>query len=392
MRRVLGSELAPGVALLVATVAAVVWANCAGDSYTRFWETEFGWPRLGLHMDGRHWVNDALMTVFFFVIGLELKHELTQGSLAHPRRALVSVAAALGGAMVPALIFVASTWGTDAVTGWGVPMATDPAFAVGVLALVAPRAPAGLRAMLLAIATVDDVLAVLVIAFGYAHGIAWVWLGAAVAGCVVVVIMRRAGVAGAGWYLPIGVLVWFATLHSGIHATIAGVALALLTPASPVAGRQVLTDLLRIASPVSAFIAVPVFAVANAGVPLSVSALHHAAHARVTWAVLAALLAGKFLGVGCTITVTVACRIGHLPDQVRPGHVIGLGCIAGLGFTVALFVTDLAYTNAAMIEQAKAGIFAASLLAATSAAAALAATDRRCQAMTTSPAASGPRK
>ena len=161
MRRVLGSELTPGVALLLATAAALVWVNCAGESYSSFWGAEFGWPRLGLRMDGRHWVNDALMTVFFFAIGLELKHELTQGSLAHPRRALVPVMAAIGGAVVPAVMFLAITWGTGAVSGWGVPMATDPAFAVGVLALVAPRAPAGLRAMLLAIATVDDVLAVL---------------------------------------------------------------------------------------------------------------------------------------------------------------------------------------------------------------------------------------
>ncbi|MGB3661882.1 Na+/H+ antiporter NhaA, partial [Mycolicibacter algericus] len=176
--------LAPGLALLVATAAALLWANYAGQTYSGFWDTEFGWSRLGLRMDGRHWVNDALMTVFFFVIGLELKHELTQGALAHPRRALVPVIAAVGGAVVPAAIFLAITWGTDAVSGWGVPMATDPAFAVGILALVAPRAPAGLRAMLLAIATVDDVLAVLVIAFGYARGLTWGWLAAAAAAAV----------------------------------------------------------------------------------------------------------------------------------------------------------------------------------------------------------------
>jgi NhaA family Na+:H+ antiporter len=145
VRRVLGSELTQGVALLLGTAAALVWANCvAGDSYRSFWGVEFGWQRPGLRMDGRHWVNDALMTVFFFVIGLEFKHELTHGSLAHPRRALVPVIAAVGGAMVPAIMFLGITWGTHAVSGWGVPMATDPAFAVGALALVARRAPAGL--------------------------------------------------------------------------------------------------------------------------------------------------------------------------------------------------------------------------------------------------------
>ncbi|WP_409435817.1 Na+/H+ antiporter NhaA [Mycobacterium sp. SMC-14] len=372
-----GSQLAPGVALLVATAAALIWANLAADTYSSFWALEFGWSGLGLRMDGQHWVNDALMTVFFFVIGLELKHELTQGSLAHPRRALVPVIAAVGGAVVPASMFLAMTWGTDAATGWGVPMATDPAFAVGVLALVAPRAPAGLRAMLLAIATVDDVLAVLVIAFGYANGLAWGWLAAAIAGCALVVIMRRSGVIAIWPYLLVGVLVWFATFHSGIHATIAGVVLALLTPAVPVAGRPILTDLLRVAGPVSAFVAVPIFALANTGLPLGHSTLSEAAQAPVFWAVLLALLVGKLLGVAGATAATVGCKLGHLPDEVRPGHVVGLGCIAGLGFTVALFVTDLAYTDTIMIQHTKIGIFAASVLAAITAAITLAVTDLR---------------
>ena len=215
------------------------------------------------------------------------------------------------------------------------------------------------------------------IAFGYAHGVAWGWLAAAVAGCVLVVIMRRIGVTAVWPYLPIGVLVWFATLHSGIHATIAGVVLALLAPAGPVAGRRILNDLLRVAGPVSTFVAVPIFALANAGVPLNPSALGQAAEAPVTWAVLVALLAGKLFGVAGAIAVTIGCKLGDLPVEVRPGHVLGLGCIAGLGFTVALFVSDLAYTDTATIEHAKVGIFAASLLAAIAAATTLAATSRR---------------
>ncbi len=381
VRRLLASQLAPAVALLLATAAALVWANYSGHSYTSFWGVEFGWQQLSLRMDARHWVNDALMTVFFFVIGLELKHELTHGRLAHPRRALVPVVAAIGGAVVPAILFVAMTWGTSAVTGWGIPMATDPAFAVGVLAVVARRAPAGLRAMLLAIATVDDVLAILVIAFGYAGGMAWGWLAAAAAGCVVVAILRRAGVTSLWPYLLVGALVWLATLHGGVHATIAGVVLALLTPADPVAGRRVLAELLRVAGPVSAFLAVPVFALANAGVPLGLSALSGAAQAPLTWAVLVALLVGKLLGVGGAIAVTVGCKLGRLPVGIRPGHVLGLGWIAGLGFTVALFVTELAYTDTAMVEHAKIGIFAASLLAALAAAATLAAVDRQARAV-----------
>lgn len=315
LRRLRGSELAPGVVLLLATAAALLWANCAGCGYAGAWATEFGWPQLGLRMDGRHWVNDAVMTVFFFAIGLELKHELVEGSLAHPRRAVVPVIAAVGGAMAPAGIFLAITWGTPAAAGWGVPMATDPAFAVGVLALIAGHAPAGLRALLLAIATVDDVLAVLVIAFGYARGVAWGWLGGAAAGCVVVVILRRVGVDAVWAYLPVGALVWFATLHSGIHATIAGIALALLTPVRSTAGRPILANLLGRCGPVSAFVAVPVFALANAGVALDASTLTQAAQARVTWAVLVAMLAGKLIGVTGAIAATVGANSATCPTR-----------------------------------------------------------------------------
>lgn len=377
VRRVLGSEQAPGVALLVATVAALVWANCADHSYGSWWRIEFGWPRAGLRMDARHWADDALMTIFFFVIGLELKYELARGSLARPRRALVPVFAAIGGAVVPAVTFLAITWGTDAASGWGIPMATDPAFAVGVLALVARHAPAGVRAMLLALATVDDVLAVLVIAFGYARGVAWGWLAGAAAGCLLVVLLRRIGVTAVWAYLPVGVLVWFATLHSGVHATLAGVALALLTPAGPVAGRRVLAELLRVAGPASAFVAVPIFALANAGVVVDPSALSRAAQAPVTWAVLVALLGGKLLGVTGAIAIAVGGRFGQLPAGVRPAHVLGLGCIAGLGFTVALLVTNLAYTDVAMIQDAKIAIFTASLVATVAAAATFTVTGRR---------------
>jgi len=333
-------------------VAALVWANCADHSYGSWWRIEFGWPRAGLRMDARHWADDALMTIFFFVIGLELKYELARGSLARPRRALVPVFAAIGGAVVPAVTFLAITWGTDAASGWGIPMATDPAFAVGVLA-------------------------VLVIAFGYARGVAWGWLAGAAAGCLLVVLLRRIGVTAVWAYLPVGVLVWFATLHSGVHATLAGVALALLTPAGPVAGRRVLAELLRVAGPASAFVAVPIFALANAGVVVDPSALSRAAQAPVTWAVLVALLGGKLLGVTGAIAIAVGGRFGQLPAGVRPAHVLGLGCIAGLGFTVALLVTNLAYTDVAMIQDAKIAIFTASLVATVAAAATFTVTGRR---------------
>ncbi|MGO4648821.1 Na+/H+ antiporter NhaA [Nocardia sp. 2YAB30] len=375
LRRWLGSDSAPGVALLVATAAALGGLNFADHSYSTWWSAELGWADVGLRLDLRHWVNDAVMTVFFFVIGLELKAELTYGRLMQPRRAVVPVVAAVGGAVVPATVFLAMTRGGDAASGWGVPMATDPAFALGVLALVARRTPPGVRTLLLAIATVDDALAVLVIAFGYADGIEWGWLGSAAAGCLLIVGMRRA-VTSPWPYLPLGAAVWFAILHSGVHATFAGVVLALLTPAGRVAGRRVLDDLLRVLTPISTFVVVPVFALANVGVRLNSATLAAAADSRVMWSVLASLLVGKFVGVAGSVALTTASGFGRLPPDVGTRHVIGLALSAGLGFTVALFVAELAYTDSALTENAKIGVFAASVVAAIAAAATLALTDR----------------
>ncbi|WP_186382400.1 Na+/H+ antiporter NhaA [Amycolatopsis rhizosphaerae] len=368
VRRWLASEAAPGVALLVATLVALVWVNSpARGGYTAVWDTAFGPAALGVRLGLREWINDGVMTVFFFVIGLEIKHELVQGSLAQPRRALVPVLAALGGATVPALVFLAVAAGSPAVPGWGVPMATDPAFAVGVLALVARRVPRGVRVLLLALATVDDVFAVGVIAIGYHEGLSWAWLAAAVGGCAVIVVLRLLGVRWIWPYVPVGIVVWWCTLHSGVQASVSGVALALLTPARPVVGRAVLRELLDRLGPVSAFVAVPVFALANAGVALDPRTLAASATSRLTWAVLAGLLVGKFTGVAGSIALTTRTGIGDLPAGVRPGHVAGLGLIAGLGFTVALFVTDLAFAPP-LADQSRIGILAASLIAATAAA------------------------
>jgi NhaA family Na+:H+ antiporter len=361
LRRWLAGDLAPGVVLLAATAVALVWANSPlAGSYAAVWEAPLPHPA-GLPHDARHWVNDAVMTVFFFAIGLELKHELAVGALAHPRAAVVPALAAIGGAVIPAAVFLMITWGGPAASGWGIPMATDPAFAVGVLALLARRAPAGVRLLLLAIATVDDVVAVVVIAAGYTGGLAWPWLAAAVTGCAMVVLTRRCGVTAIWPYLPLGAAVWYATLRSGVHPTLAGVALALLTPVGLVAGRDVLATLLRRVPPLSVFIAVPVFALANAGVRLDPSSVTTAFGTQVTWAVLAALVVGKTVGVAGTIAVITATRLGRLPDGITPRHVLGLGLVSGLGFTVSLFVTELAYHDPTLTAHAKIGVLASAV-------------------------------
>ena len=236
--------------LTAATVVALVWVNSpAGNAYTDLWDTTVGPASAGLDLDLRHWINDGLMTVFFFVIGLELKQELVDGELAHPRAAALPVLAAIGGAVVPAGMFLAITWGSPAASGWGVPIATDPAFAVGILALLARRVPATVRLLLLAINTVDDVLAVAVIAVGYNRHLSLTWLGIALAGCLLTVVMRRCRVTAIWPYLPVGGGIWYATLQSGVHPSLAGVALALLTPTGNHGSRDVLAVLLRRLAP-----------------------------------------------------------------------------------------------------------------------------------------------
>lgn len=355
---------------MAAAAVALVWANSPlAQAYHAGWETVVGPASLGLRLDLRHWVNDGLMVGFFFVIGLELKHELTIGELARPRAAVMPALAAVGGAVAPALVFIAATFDSPATAGWGVPMATDPAFAVGVLGLVARRAPAGVRALLLAIATVDDALAVLVITVGYSSNIEAKWLAAAVAACLLVVVLRALRVTQTWPYVPVGVAVWFATVQSGVQATVAGVVLALLTPAGMVGGRAVLSRLLRLLSPVSAFVVVPVFAIANMGVELSSQAVGAAFGSAVTWAVVAGLIAGKPLGITGILLVANRTGVGRLPNNVTTSDVIGLGLLGALGFTVALFITELAYTDSAMTEHAKIGILTASIIGATLAAA-----------------------
>ena len=367
------SDIAPGLVLVAATVAALLVANTpAGPGYEAFWAIQLGPQSWGLRLELKHWVNDGLMTLFFFVIGLEIKQELVRGELRRPRTAAVPVLAAVGGAVVPAVVFAAVLLGHPAVGGWGIPMATDPAFAVGLLALLARRVPAGVRALLLAFATVDDVLAVVVIAIGYTGGLMWGWFAAAVVGCLVVVLLRRLGIAVILPYLLVGVVVWYAALRSGVHATLAGVALALLTPARPVRGPAVLAALLRTATPLSAFVAVPLFALANAGNDLTTSPIGPAFASRVTWAVLAGLLVGKFLGVVGTISLATTTGLGRLPEGVTTRHVAGLGLLGALGFTVALFITGLAYTDPTQAAHAKIGILTASILAAGAAALVLA--------------------
>lgn len=362
----LHDEAAGGIALVVAALVAVIWANSpASESYTDFWGhyLTLGWGPAAITENLQHWVNDGLMVIFFFVVGLEIKRELAIGELHDPRAAALPAAAAVGGVVVPALIFVALTSG-DAGAGWGIPMATDIAFAVGVLALLGDRVPAGAKLLLLSAAIVDDIIAITVIALFYTDSVSLAWLGGALAGLVGVVLMRRLGVTAIWPYVLVGIGVWVATLESGVHATIAGVALGLLSPAGDVGGRNVLATLEHHLHPWSAFVVVPLFALANAGVAFGGGVVGAAASTALPWAIASGLVLGKILGISAAVWLTVRTGVGRLPHGVGPLHVVAVAAVAGIGFTVSLFIADLAYNDPVLIETAKIGIFAGSLLAA----------------------------
>ncbi|MGH8997883.1 MAG: Na+/H+ antiporter NhaA [Acidimicrobiia bacterium] len=363
----LRTDAGAGVLLLLATVGALVWANSpARASYDSFWHHELvvGPGSLAVAEDLRHWVNDALMAVFFFLVGLEIKREVVTGELRDRRAALVPVVAAAGGMAVPALVFLAVAGGGEAARGWGIPMATDIAFAVGILAALGDRAPNGLRVFLLSLAIVDDIGAILVIALFYAEGIAFSWLAGAAGAFTVVLVLRRAEVSQPLAYLPAGVAVWYCTYRTGIHPTIAAVALGALVPARPVRGRPVMDRLEHRLHPWSRFLVVPVFALANAGIALSADTLSGAAGSRLTWAVALGLVAGKLAGIGTAATVAVRLGLGRLPSDVDLGHIWGAAALGGIGFTVSLFVTGLAFEQGAAEDQAKIGILVGSAVAA----------------------------
>jgi NhaA family Na+:H+ antiporter len=352
-----------------------------------------------------HWVNDALMAVFFFVVGLEIKRELTIGELASRQRAMLPVFGALGGMVAPALIYLALQPGGDAAAGWGIPMATDIAFAVAALAVLGPRVPAGLKVFLLALAIVDDLGAVTVIAVFYTDEVRLGALLAAGAGLGLVYAIRLAGVRTYGPYFVVGAGVWLATLGSGIHATVAGVMLGLLTPVHALASRETLVARLRenveealqrvsdrshearpepvlervrtlsleAQSPLEflthrlhpwvAFGVMPIFALANAGVTLDASTLGDADGLRVALAVALGLLVGKPLGIAAFALAAVKLRLAALPAGVGAGAVLGAGWLGGIGFTMALFITALAFGEGPLTAAAKVGVLAASVLA-----------------------------
>lgn len=361
----LDDEVIGGVVLFVAAAAALVWANSPwGDSYFDLWSTHLsvGLAGLEIDLDLQHWINDLLMAVFFFVVGAEIKRELVSGELKDRRDAMLPAFAALGGVALPAIIFATIVGGGPGLQGWAIPAATDIAFAVGVLALLGNRVSSGVRVFLLTIAIVDDIVAILIIAVFYGEGLSLAWGAIAIAGLAAVLLFQRLGVWRIWPYVPLAGLVWLATYESGVHATIAGVALGLMVPVRPFRGHDIGRKLEHSVHPVSALIVIPLFALANAGIDLGGGVLGNALGSEITWGVVAGLVVGKVLGISGTTLIALRLGLGTLPTGMRKAQVWGVGALGGIGFTVSLFIADLAFTDQLLTADAKIGIFLGSIL------------------------------
>ncbi len=408
----LATSVAGGVALLVAVVVALVWANSPWqDAYQRLWAVQLGihvgdWS---LQLDLRHWVNDLLMSFFFLVVGLEVKRELVLGQLRSRRQAGFPVVAALGGMAAPAILYVLVNLGGGGLSGWAVPIATDIAFALGVLTIAAPlNARDRLSPLLLTLAVVDDIGAIVAISLFYTGGVEWTWLLAAGLVVAAIVSLERIHVRDAAPYLVLAALLWYAVFRSGVHPSFAGVVLGLLAPVHPfqrarpvgaearrianetvddpsppdvdaawwtrlsTLAREAVSPLVRLEHgllPWTSFVVLPMFALANAGIVLSAHAIGSAFASRVVLGIVLGLVVGKPAGVWLATNLAAGLGAVERPGGIAVRDAMGLMQVAGIGFTMSIFIAELAFPEGTDLDAAKVGILFASVLAAALAAA-----------------------
>jgi NhaA family Na+:H+ antiporter len=400
------------IVLLVATIMALLWANSAwAEAYFTLLETEIGVQVGEFHLaeSAVDWINDVLMVLFFLVVGLEIKREFIVGELSAPRKAVLPVTAAVGGMVVPAVLYAFINAGQAGADGWGIPMATDIAFALGVLALLGSRIPASLKIFLTALAIADDIGAVLVIAVFFSDQILWNWLAVAALFLIIMTLFSVGGVQNLTIYILLGIGVWYAIFQSGVHSTLAGVLIALVIPARSrrqpldfvtwsrkrleeieqldVPGAHVLESddqqllartlqqaahdvqaplqrLLFSLHPVTTFLVLPLFAFANAGIRLVDNDMLELLLSPVSMGIILGLVIGKQVGITLFAYLAVKLRLARLPAGVAWKQVYGVSILGGIGFTMSLFIADLAFeTNEILLEEAKAAILVASLIA-----------------------------
>lgn len=410
LERFLHIEAVSGIVLLIAAIAALIWANSpAADSYDALWHTPltFGVGSLLFTQSLHFWINDGLMTIFFLVVGMEIRREIHEGALSSLRQATLPMAAAIGGVAVPALLYLGFGHAPSEQQGWAVPTATDIAFAVGVLALLGKSIPSNVRIFLLALAIIDDIIAVLIIAFFYSGGLDYSGFGVALIGLVMVVGLQKIGIGSAYAYVIPGAITWVGVLMTGAHPTLAGVVLGLMTPVAPMpmrerpldavtrftqellgrakaperdaselmsplkhlrlAQRELVPPVVRVQGALHPWVAygiMPLFALANAGVSLSGVDLSLEAPQWVMIAVIAALVVGKPLGIVSVSWLMVRLGWCSLPAGVTWRSITLIGLLAGIGFTMSIFIANLAFVDPASLGAAKLGVLCASLIAA----------------------------
>lgn len=361
-------ESSSGILLLFCTVLALLVANSPwAIAFDHFLHQKLtlGIGNFSLSLSLLHWLNDGLMAIFFFLVGLEIKRELVVGELNSIQKAALPIGAALGGMIVPALIYIAFNFGGPGVHGWGIPMATDIAFALGILSLVgSTKAPKGLAVFLAALAIADDLGAILVIALFYTAKISWIALFVAVVVFVLLVALNKLKVNALFPYLIFGLILWFAMLKSGIHATIAGVLLGMTIPATTnSADEPLLNKLEHTLAPWVAYLIMPLFALGNAGVAIGLTEIKQAVTHPVSLGIFAGLFIGKQLGIFSASWLLIRSKLGSLPKQVTFEHLHGASLLGGIGFTMSMFIATLAFSDATMLGMAKLGIIMASLVA-----------------------------
>ncbi|MBA3758766.1 Na+/H+ antiporter NhaA [Candidatus Saccharibacteria bacterium] len=358
----LKDESIGGKLILVAALLSLIVVNSPlRDEFNHFWHLplSIGLGSWSLSLDLRHWVNEGLMAFFFLVVGLEIKRELVKGELKNKKTAILPIGAAIGGMIIPALIYLIFNINSGAIQGWGIPIATDIAFAVAVLSLLSNRVPVSLKIFLLTLAIADDIGAIFVIALFYAEIINYWYLGASFLVATLTFLFRKQLTYRLFIVCMLGILLWITTHLSGIHASIVGAVLGFLAPVAKSSKMAVSEKVEKALLPITTFFILPVFAFANAGFTLSASAL--TTNQSILWGVIFGLVLGKVIGITLASWLLVKLRVAQLPVGVVWKHIIGIGFIAGIGFTVSIFITELAFSdNDSFVNTAKIGIFIAS--------------------------------
>ncbi|BCZ44455.1 Na(+)/H(+) antiporter NhaA [Clostridium gelidum] len=364
------NESASGLILLGFAIIAIIIANSSfAPTYNDILHTyvTIGYKEFSLSMSVLHWINDGLMALFFLVVGMEIKREVVFGELQSFKKTILPISAAIGGMIVPAIIYALFNYNKPTISGWGIPMATDIAFALGILSLVGRKAPKGIIVFLTALAIVDDLGAIIVIAIFYTSQISWIALIMGLIVFICLILANRFKVKYTSVYVILGIVLWICILKSGIHATIAGVLLGISLPAGKNIHEfksSILYRLEHVLTPVSSFVIMPIFALANSGIAIDINSIGAIILTPVSFGIIFGLVIGKQIGIFGVSYILVKLKVAKLPAQVTKRHLYGASVLGGIGFTMSIFVSSLSFADETVLATAKISIMIASILAA----------------------------